>query len=812
MSTGRDGWRRIRAEAVVRKVLKDADPEVRLARLGELVDDLVISGLADASYRAQKQEQPDEALRLADLAVHASLLGGTAAGRAEAFSWRSTVLVDQYELAERALPNRPKQNLRNDPFARAFARSRLRSTAELAARGLLERALDDAVKASDIFSQHGPPSSHASCLLQVAQVHGLLEDHADQMNVLLACALTLENISDLGIRSRLRRQISGTYWALTGRQAEQLAPRLVDTLGPGGLGADGDIYEEALLLEVAAAVYCDLSRSDAAWAATSQAGRLFHKAGHGHDAFIVWHRMTWHLAGADDDRVFEAADQCRRYATPQTVRDDLATIFYLEARAFQIRDQVEQGLEAFARARELLEADGKPTGNVLFDSAQLMISARRYAEARHALESVGKQSGGEYLFWAAEIELAQLCSRHLSDLGAAIEHADFAANMALTIKYPMLRVYSLYTSASLHAQAGDWETAHLRFQALNGLLTEPSTPILLRLNRVFEYFAIVPTRHKMLREAAETAARTGRRKLAEFLLVRARQFVEEELATDLLTDDDSTTSEQERHENAVLNQALQSANLGGAVVIDDPRAALFHFESAARATTDPRMYVEITAQIAGVHLRLGDHEAAQAALALVLADPRQLSNELLYTCRMRMAAILSAQQDHDGAYEQLIECLRADELSRSALTGIDQRTAFLGERLAVYEQLITTCLHLDRAAEAFAIMQHVKSRALLDLLAQPEHRRFDNDLDARSLRLKAERDQWFIANAVGAVDGANEDVENWPSTRALSTSIELRREEERINAQRQATGVFDRLVGESNPLTYALVRELCSGD
>jgi len=103
-------------EGIIDTIAKSDDPVGTLTRLGNHVDDTVITGLLDLSERAFEADQPQEALRCADLAVAASLKGGAATTRAEALAWRAGMLTRLARqpawMAGRRIPEQAATDLR----------------------------------------------------------------------------------------------------------------------------------------------------------------------------------------------------------------------------------------------------------------------------------------------------------------------------------------------------------------------------------------------------------------------------------------------------------------------------------------------------------------------------------------------------------------------------------------------------------------------------------------------------------------------------------------------------------------------------
>src|SRR5712691_2317296 len=84
-----------RAEGIVHALQRSADRPATLTAVQNWVDDRVLSGMLDLSYAAAAtNDDQEDALAWADLAVQASLLGGTAAGRADALLLHATLLCD----------------------------------------------------------------------------------------------------------------------------------------------------------------------------------------------------------------------------------------------------------------------------------------------------------------------------------------------------------------------------------------------------------------------------------------------------------------------------------------------------------------------------------------------------------------------------------------------------------------------------------------------------------------------------------------------------------------------------------------------
>ena len=123
------------------------------------------------------------------------------------------------------------------------------------------------------------------------------------------------------------------------------------------------------------------------------------------------------------------------------------------------------------------------------------------------------------------------------------------------------------------------------------------------------------------------------------------------------------------------------------------------------------------------HLQLADlarDELAQAEVHLTaaqqLAEPFGLP-QLRYRLYQRFGRLRQQQGRHQEAQSYLEAALTEIEQLRGNLAQETIRTAFLHDKVAVYNELIQ--LHLDKgnARSAFSVAEQAKSRALLDLIS-----------------------------------------------------------------------------------------------
>ena len=94
---------------------------------------------------------------------------------------------------------------------------------------------------------------------------------------------------------------------------------------------------------------------------------------------------------------------------------------------------------------------------------------------------------------------------------------------------------------------------------------------------------------------------------------------------------------------------------------------------------------------------------------------------LSYQAYFVLGLIHEAQHEQRSSYEAFEKARAGLEHLRSHLQAEDLKIAFLKDKLAIYEGLVSTCLALGSTAEhqeaAFGYIEQAKSRSLADLIA-----------------------------------------------------------------------------------------------
>ena len=126
--------------------------------------------------------------------------------------------------------------------------------------------------------------------------------------------------------------------------------------------------------------------------------------------------------------------------------------------------------------------------------------------------------------------------------------------------------------------------------------------------------------------------------------------------------------------------------------------------------------------LARLELEAGDLEAAERACAAAFAKVIGTETPILsYQAHFVLGLVREAQGARDAAYDAFRTAHDGLEQLRSHLRADDLKVAFLEDKMAVYESLVTACLALGedgaRREETFGYIENAKSRSLADLIA-----------------------------------------------------------------------------------------------
>jgi CHAT domain-containing protein len=126
--------------------------------------------------------------------------------------------------------------------------------------------------------------------------------------------------------------------------------------------------------------------------------------------------------------------------------------------------------------------------------------------------------------------------------------------------------------------------------------------------------------------------------------------------------------------------------------------------------------------LARLELEAGDPKAAELACRAALQKADSIQSPILsYQAYFVLGLIREAQRDQRAAYAAFDKARAGLEHLRSHLGAEDLKVAFLKDKLAVYEALVSICIAAgsdnQRQEKAFGYIEQAKSRSLADLIA-----------------------------------------------------------------------------------------------
>lgn len=775
----RQRGRDLRAEGIIQLIVRSPDRAASLYRFTDKIDDQVVCGLLNLSYLADRDGDPAEAMAWADLADQASLFGGTSSGRAEALMHKAILLLDH---ADRT----------------STTYTALLDTADQAARAALA-----------IYAGAGPPEDLLTAHQLITRIHQARGDTLSALGSQLDCTYVSAGITDQERAAETVGKVAAMYWQLRDDEltaGAEMLRRDVTAL----LARAASPRASADLLDALGDAYRRLGAEEAAFETWSAAAAMYRDAGAHEGEFLVRGRMLEFAAELGQaERARQLAEACIASAPPGIPPEQLADRYHLLAAAYRFLGQVDDAVAAYRKAIDLHARGGHGTGaamTVLLEMALLEADSGRFHDARRDLQQLANL--GERSWWLVATTLADINRRHLGDLGAAAAHTETALQLSIsTLNNLACRAHSLYQSGILHLMAGDAETAYNRFTQLEPILADPPEPILIKVNRLYDHPVSPPERAECAWWASRACEATGRQD-------EARSYLR--LHHDLLRLEPQAGFPAEAAQYADEHPALLSGRRalasGVSLMRTEPMEALAHLRRA-RADLAELEETELSARIDAATgsclLRLNDHIAAATAFlrALETCCPGT-DTELELECRHGLACIAAAAELYAEAHAQLTRCVELIEQYRSSIPGVDGRVSFLQGRLPVYELLVKVCVVLNWRAEAFDAVQQVKSRSLVDLLAQPAHQPIDYSLDTRAAELKADRERW-IAEYAG--DTRWDDPGEFIGSREhqmLDRSIKQDAGIAAIDEERKARGLLEKLHGQGSPVDFTTAKTL----
>ncbi len=474
-------------------------------------------------------------------------------------------------------------------------------------------------------------------------------------------------------------QLAVTDAGLALSATECLVP-LADSLG-SPLG-------RSLARRARAHALCNSGRLEEGWLMCDQAAQLAEQAGKPVEAGRARLRSMQALGElARFDRSITAGEQARA-AFLAAGEDTLA------ARAdvnlgivYQRRDEPARAIEYFDRARPHLGDSPLAIGTVDNNRGEALVALNDFEGARAAFESAlanCEQADATLLTAIALGNLADLAARQ-GLLHRAVVHFERARRRFETAQS------SGHLSRLLTEQAEAMSVLGLPGDALK--LYESALPQLDRAGQALE--------------AARARAGLGR------TLVRLRRFSEAETALAAA----AMAFDQLGHATSRARVDLMRAELAAANGLRGEARRLIH---GALAVLHDRPIDAATAHHLLAQLSLDDGviDEAEAQIATAMSLARRLELAPLQSDILHTAARLRRRQrDHATAVANLEEAVAQIERVRSTMHAQRFRGAYLGDRLAVYEDLIGVLLETGGPAatrRAFMVAEQAKSRGLLE--------------------------------------------------------------------------------------------------
>ncbi len=496
----------------------------------------------------------------------------------------------------------------------------------------------------------------------------------------------LDRVRDCGDPDEVMRSLGETAEQLAVTDAgealsatECLVP-LADSLG--------SLLGRSLIRRARAHALCNSGRLEEGWLMCDEAAQLADQAGEPVEAGRARLRSMQALgelarfgesitAGEKARRAFQAAGEDALAARAEV---NLGIVY-------QRRDEPARAIEYFDRARPRLGDSPLAIGTVDNNRGEALVALNDFEGATAAFESAVtncERADATLLTAIAQGNLADLAARQ-GLLHRAIVHFEGARRRFETAQS------SGHLSRLLSEQAEAMSVLGLPGDALK--LYESALPQLDRAGQALE--------------AARARAGLGR------TLVRLRRFSEAETALAAA----AMAFDQLGHSTSRARVDLIRAELAATNGLAGEARRLIH---GALAVLHDRPIDAATAHhlLAKLSLDDGIIDEAEAQIATAMSLARRLEVASLQSDILHTAGRLRRRQrDHATAVSNLEEAVAQIERVRSTMHAQRFRGAYLGDRLAVYEDLIGVLLETGSPAatrRAFTVAEQAKSRGLLE--------------------------------------------------------------------------------------------------
>ena len=818
-----DWLRRKNTEGMVLLLARSADPLAMLRHHKRQIDDAVVNALIGVSYQQAEDGELENALRWAELAEEASLLGGTVQTQADVCLCRSTVL---WHIAESLPKEQDHLEMMTNLTWRPGDPDILKPGTQALAH--LKTALESADEALAICEQAHLRSDIPHVRNRQALIHASAGKRIEALQAQIDVVIAWESVPgspeppalDLG-------NVAGRYWNLRPAEiragAEALAANAEALLSAAVMWPQGPALAD--LHEVLGDVFRRAGMIDNALDLWEQAAAAHERASARTDEYRIRRKMQHHghLAGAYE-RALGHGRACVSIVRTAGLREDLGDCLHNLAATYRELGDTQEAIAAYREAADLLTEDpDSAAGRAdcllemgllemgLLEMGALEAEPGLFEDARQDLEAVLSSSATSFHYWIAHAALADLFTEHLDDLSAAVHHADQALETSISAYSDWTgkqaaRAHSLTLSGMAHRAAGDNKTAITRFKHAIEIVSAGAEAYQLNVNPYYSHWVFPPQLTRVAGLALEICREAGLVEDAHYFQAQYSRTVE-----DLDSAQPDVTGDE------VLDEGYRAFWTGMRLEHADPVRAARELEQAARLLEvegDTSLLMTLYLVAGKCWFRASNNhsarECAERALALA-AEAADLRARL--ACSDLLAAVWLRDGDFAQVHHYLSAYVELTERYRASLPTAEERIRFLqGQHLQAYAALVYVCLRLGMTSEALEAAELAKSRTLADMLSQEQHKPIDYQLAEEARRLGGAREHWIDEYGqrffdYEPIDDLDELLKS-DRHQMITAIINLRKQHDAIQRQAQSANVLERIDAAQKRLKIADIRPL----
>jgi CHAT domain-containing protein/tetratricopeptide (TPR) repeat protein len=439
---------------------------------------------------------------------------------------------------------------------------------------------------------------------------------------------------------------------------------------------------------------------------------------------VLFARGRW---GEALDRYLQALELFRRVDqelnVARTLSGALQTLIYLGQydRAFAAAEEARAIFDRHGDRLRLARLDSN-LGNILYRQERFEEALVRYHEAYQQLREIGEPRDV-----AAVLSNTAVCYISLNDFTSALETYQRARSFCQEHQMPLLVLQADYNVAYLHFLRGEYAKALDMYRAVQTQCEASNDRY---------HLALCDLDRSELYLELNLSEEGGR--LAESARVAFEELgMRYEAAKALMN---VGLAAGQRGEAAAALGVFDRARLlfgveGNPVcqaLVDLYRAIVLHRGGHDTEAAKWCRRASVVFQRSGMPVKVALCELLLARLAIErgrTATATRLATSALDRLERAGAPALAfqahyvlglaaeANHDTDAALQAFERAHESVEQLRSHLQGEDAKVAFLNDKLAVYEALVSLCLERDDVVAAYGYIEEAKSRSLADLMA-----------------------------------------------------------------------------------------------